>query len=50
MKMLDSGKFSVKDMVSAPIHYDMPASYAEKLLKKHMVSRVFDHLKINIKK
>jgi hypothetical protein len=45
MKMLDSGKFSEKEIVNALINYDMPASYAEKILEKHMVSRDFDHRK-----
>jgi hypothetical protein len=45
MKMLDSGKYSENEIVSALIDYDMPDSYAKKLLEKHMMSRDFDHRK-----
>ena len=45
IKMLDSGKFSEKEIVNALIDYDIPASYAEKILEKHMVNRDFDHRK-----
>lgn len=41
IKMLESGDFNEKEIVNSLIDYDMPESYARKLVEKHIVGRDF---------